>query len=81
MVSSNEAKTITISLPTDLADEAQRLADQHGETLDAFIANALRDARKERAMKELREIQAYWSQQAEELGIHTEEDLIRHLES
>ena len=63
MVSSNEAKTITISLPTDLADEAQR------------------DARKERAMKELREIQAYWSQQAEELDIHTEEDLIRHLES
>ena len=63
MVSSNEAKTITISLPTDLADEAQR------------------DARKERAMKELREIQAYWSQRAEKLGIHTEEDLIRHLES
>ena len=81
MVSSNRERTITISLPTDLADAAQRMADQAGETLGEFIANALREARKERAMKELREIQSYWSQRAEELGIHSEEDLIRHLES
>ena len=81
MVSSKQAKTITISLPTDLANEAQRMADLDGETLDTFIANTLREARKKRAMKELREIQGYWSQRAAELGIHTEEDLIRHLES
>ena len=81
MVSSNQEKTITISLPTALAEEAQRIADQHGETLDEFIANALRDARKERAMKELREIQEYGRQRAEALGIYTEQDLFRYLES
>ena len=81
MVASNSEKTITISLPTDLADAAQRMADQDGETLDKFIANALRDARKERAMKDLREMQDYGRQKAEALGIYSEEDLFRYLKS
>ncbi len=81
MVASNSATTITISLPADLADAAKRMADQDGDTLDEFVANALRHARKERALKELKKIQEYGRQRAEDLGIYTEEDLFRYLES
>lgn len=81
MVASNSEKTITISLPTDLADAAQRMADQDGETLNDFIANALRDARKERALQELRQIQDYGRRRAEALGIYSEDDLFRYLDS
>jgi metal-responsive CopG/Arc/MetJ family transcriptional regulator len=70
---------ITISLPRDLAREAEALAKAEGKTLSAVIQDALRNARIERRLQELRGIQGYWSRKARERGILTEQDLERYL--
>ena len=70
----------TISLPLELAREAEEIARAEGKTLSAVIQDALRIARKERLKQEFRELQGYWSQKAQERGVLTELDLQRLLE-
>ncbi len=70
----------TISLPPDLAREAEELARSEGKTLSAVVQDALRSARRARLGNELREAQDYWSRRAKERGILTEEDLARYLD-
>lgn len=69
----------TISLPAPLAREAEALARAEGKTLSAVIQDALRQARVERRVQELRGIQGYWSRRARDKGILTERDLERYL--
>lgn len=69
----------TISLPADLALEAERLARAEGKTLSALIQEALRLARIERRREELRNLQGYWSRMARDKGILSEHDLERYL--
>ena len=69
----------TISLPADLARAAEALARAEGKTLSAVIQDALRQARIERRLQELRGIQGYWSRKARDQGILTEQDLARYL--
>lgn len=69
----------TISLPADLAREAEELARAEGKSLSAVVQEALRAGRRERLRRELREIQGYWSRTARERGLLTEEDLERYL--
>jgi hypothetical protein len=69
----------TISLPADLARDAEALAKAEGKTLSAVIQDALRGARIERRLQELRGIQGYWSRKARERGLLTEQDLERYL--
>jgi predicted transcriptional regulator len=69
----------TISLPADLAREAQALADAEGKTLSAVIQDALRQARIARRGEEYRTVQGYWSRKAREMGLLTEADLERYL--
>jgi len=69
----------TISLPPELAKEAEEMAAEEGKTLSAIIQDALRIARKQRLGKELKEIQGYWSRRAKEKGILTEQDLRKYL--
>ena len=69
----------TISLPPDLAREAEELAHSEGKTLSAVIQDALREARRRRLGQELREIRGYWSRLAKEKGILSERDLDRYL--
>jgi predicted transcriptional regulator len=69
----------TISLPADLAREAQALADAEGKTLSAVIQDALRQARIARRGEEYRTVQGYWSRKAREMGLLTEADLERFL--
>lgn len=69
----------TISLPAPLAREAEALARAEGKTLSAVIQDALRLARIERRVQELRSIQGYWSRRARDKGILTERDLERYL--
>ena len=71
----------TISLPPDLARAAEEMARAEGKTLSAVVQDALRKARAESLHEELGELQDYWSQQAKDRGILTEEDLQRYLES
>lgn len=69
----------TISLPADLARDAEALALAEGKTLSAVIQDALRQARIERRLQELHGIQGYWSRKARDQGILTEQDLDRYL--
>jgi len=69
----------TISLPPDLAAEAETRAREEGKTLSAIIQDALRLARQERLKGEFRDMQGYWSKKAKDKGILTEKDLERYL--
>jgi len=69
----------TISLPADLAWDAEATARAEGKTLSAVIQDALRQARVERRRQEVRDMQGYWSRKARDKGILTEADLDRYL--
>jgi predicted transcriptional regulator len=69
----------TISLPAALARDAEALARAEGKTLSGIIQEALRQARVERRLQELRGIQGYWTRKARDKGILTERDLERYL--
>ncbi|MBI4419310.1 MAG: ribbon-helix-helix protein, CopG family [Gemmatimonadetes bacterium] len=69
----------TISLPPELAREAEEIARAEGKTVSAVIQDALRAARAARLRGELRNLQGYWSRRAKEKGILTERDLERLL--
>jgi metal-responsive CopG/Arc/MetJ family transcriptional regulator len=71
----------TISLPAELAREAEAVAKAEGKTLSAVIQDALRQARVGRRHQELRGIQGFWSRAAREKGILSEQDLERYLRS
>lgn len=69
----------TISLPPELARDAEELAKAEGKTLSAIVQEALRDARARRLQGELGTLQGFWSERAKALGVLSEEDLDRHL--
>jgi hypothetical protein len=69
----------TISLPPELARDAEEQARAEGKTLSAIVQDALRRARAARLKSELSEIQDYWSRKAKQKGVLTERDLARHL--
>ena len=69
----------TISLPAELARDAEALAKAEGKTLSAVIQDALRQTRIERRLQELRGVQGYWSRKARDRRILTEQDLERYL--
>lgn len=69
----------TISLPADLAADAEELARAGQKTLSGVVQDALVEARARRLKTELREIQRFWSAKAKAKGILTERDLERLL--
>jgi len=71
----------TISLPFELAREAEEMAREERKTLSAVVQEALKLSRKERLKREFYQIQEYWSLKAKEKGILTEKDLKRYLAS
>jgi predicted transcriptional regulator len=70
----------TISLPAELARDAEALAKAQGKSLSAVIQDALRSARVDRRLQDLRGVQGYWSRKARERGLLSEQDLERYLE-
>ena len=69
----------TISLPPDLAEDAERVAKEEGKSLSAVIQDALRLSRRQRLSGEWKERQGYWSTRARETGLLKESDLDRFL--
>jgi predicted transcriptional regulator len=69
----------TISLPRDLAREAEQIARAGSRSLSSVIQEALRIARAERLRNELAGIQGFWSRKARDRKILTERDLERYL--
>jgi metal-responsive CopG/Arc/MetJ family transcriptional regulator len=73
------AQKKTISLPIELARDAEDMARAEGKTLSEVVQDALRGARAARLRAELTEVQNYWSRKAAQKGILTERDLDRYL--
>ena len=69
----------TISIPADLARDAEALARAEGKTLSAVIQDALRRWRSERRLQEVRGVPGYWSRKARDKGILTEQELEGYL--
>ena len=69
----------TISLPPDLAEDAERVAKEEGKSLSAVIQDALRLSRRQRLSGEWKEMQGYWSTRVREKGLLKESDLERFL--
>lgn len=69
----------TISLPPDLARDAESVARSESKTLSAVVQDALRLARRERLEREFQELQGRWSRLAKARGLVTEEQLRRYL--
>jgi predicted transcriptional regulator len=69
----------TISLPPELARDAEEIARAEGKTLSAVVQDALRAARALRLKKELKVLQGVWATKAREKGVLTEDDLARLL--
>ena len=69
----------TISLPANVAREAEALARAEGKTLSAVIRDALKHDQASRPLRALRGIQGYWIQLAREQRILSERDLERYL--
>ena len=69
----------TISLPPDLAEDAERVAKEEGKSLSAVIQDALRLSRRQRLSGEWKEMQGYWCARAREKGLLKESDLDRLL--
>ena len=74
-----EAVKKTISLPPDLAEDAERIAREEGKSLSAVIQDALRAARRQRLRGEWKSAQGYWSARARDKGLLKEGDLDRFL--
>ncbi len=70
----------TISLPSELAEQAEDIARAEGKSLSAVIQEALRLAGTERLKQAFKGRQGYWSQKAKEKGILSQKDLDRYLE-
>jgi metal-responsive CopG/Arc/MetJ family transcriptional regulator len=69
----------TISLPPELAREAEEIARSEGKTVSAVIQDALRNRRAERLKAEFKSLRDYGRRKAKEKGIRTEADLERYL--
>ena len=69
----------TISLPPELAREAEQQAAAEGKTLSAVIQEALRAARAARLKGELKTLRGYWQRKAREKGILSQRNLERYL--
>ena len=70
-------KPITVSLPTDLLRETERVAREETRTRSELIRDALKQYLASRRWQRLRQ---WGSETAERLGLKTESDLERLLE-
>ena len=69
----------TISLPVDLAAEAEAIAREENKSFSVVVQDALRALKRSRRRGEFRNLQGYWSERARSAGMLTERDLERLL--
>lgn len=67
-------KVISITVPPDMAAEAKKLAKKESRTMSELMREAFRRYKRER---ELDEINAYGRENAKDLGITSEQDMVR----
>lgn len=64
-----------ISLPKDLAAEAEAIAREENKSLSAVVQDALRALKRSRLRNEFLDLQGYWSTRARARGILSEREL------
>jgi CopG family transcriptional regulator/antitoxin EndoAI len=74
--SMRNTKILSLSLPPELAEQAERVAKKEGRTRSELFREALR---RYIELHELRELQRYGARQAQKLGL-TESDIPRLIE-
>ena len=72
---------LTISLRHDLAHTIKAYATKEGKTPEEFVVDALWELRKERGRQLLATIHEGWHLRMMRLGLFSEDDLFRYLES
>lgn len=68
-----------ISLPADLAAEAEAIAREENKSLSAVVQDALRALKRSRLRGEFQDLQGYWSTRARAKGVLSERELERLL--
>ena len=68
-----------ISLPADLAAEAEAIALEENKSLSAVVQDALRALKRSRLRTKFKELQGYWSNRASAAGVLSERELERLL--
>lgn len=74
------SRVVTVSLPPDLADDFERIADEEQRTRSELFREMLRVYRTQRQLQEFETLQRYGAERAEELGILSEDDVLALLE-
>lgn len=76
-----ETLSITITLPPALANTIERQAERCETTIGELAVKMLLEARAARARKDLTRIHEGWHLRMMRLGLFSEEDIYRYLES
>ena len=67
-------KTLSVTLPPEMLDKAERLAKKEHRTMSELVREALRQYERNRIWEE---ISVYGQKSAAQAGIRTEEDVVR----
>ncbi len=68
-----------ISLPEDLAAEAEAIACEENKSFSAVVQDALRTLKRSRLRGEFQDLRSYWSTRARAKGVLSERELKRLL--
>ena len=74
--SARRSRVVTVSLPPELADEFERIADEEQRTRSELFREMLREYSVRRALDELTSLQEHGAGRAAGRGVVTEEEVI-----
>ncbi len=75
MRSSEKRKALTISMPQEMAEEYEKMAKKMSKNRSVLFREMFIAYKKQNLKEELKELQAYGSEQAKQKGIFTESDV------
>lgn len=78
--SSRHSRVVSVSLPPDLADDFERIADEEQRTRSELFREMLRVYRAHRELQEFELLQRYGAARGEDLGVLSEDDVLALLE-
>ena len=70
-----KAKVLSISIPAEMLQTAEQMAKEENRTMSELVREALRVYQRER--RAWQDVFAYGEKNAKELGIKTEQDVVR----
>lgn len=70
-------KVLGFSVPEELAKEYEEMAKAESKTKSELFREMVRKYRQSKELEEFKELRAYGAKKAKELGIKSEEDILR----